>query len=212
MGIFKQKAKTTGDFEVAPSGSHPAVLVAIIDLGTQTSEYQGKQTEARKVFFVWELVSEPSATGKCKNHVVGRDYTLSLNKKASLCSIVEKWTGKTLGPDEEFDIERLLGKHCLLSLVHKTSQNDKVYAKIDGVTGLPKDMKKDAKPATLKPFKWEIESGDPIPSEAWIPFVYGDSMESVIQKSPEWKNRGGDANEGVAAGVGTDAEFDTDNF
>ena len=56
MSAFKNKASSGGgDFAVPPAGSHPAVMVALVDLGMHTDTYQGDTTTNRKLFLVWEL-------------------------------------------------------------------------------------------------------------------------------------------------------------
>ena len=156
---FSMKASSGGDFETPAAGSQPAVLVGLIELGTQQEEYQGQTKEARKVFLVWELTGEKKSDGS--NFVIGRDYTQSLNQMAALRKVVEKWRGREMQVDEEFDLTKLIGKPCLLSLVHKTSQGGKTYAKIDGVQAVPKGMA--VPPATRKPIVWAIDGGQPIP-------------------------------------------------
>ena len=56
---FKMKSSSGegGQFEIPPAGNHPAVLVGIIDLGTRPSTFQGKTTDRREVYLVWEQVS-----------------------------------------------------------------------------------------------------------------------------------------------------------
>src|SRR5262245_26390627 len=60
----------------APEGVHRARLVALVDLGTHSEEYQGKPRDLHKVFAVWELVGchQPGST---LNYVIAQDYTLS---------------------------------------------------------------------------------------------------------------------------------------
>ena len=71
MSVFKQTAASSGgDYENAPVGNHPAVLVAMIDIGTHEEDYQGAKKQTRKIYLAWELVDEKKADGK--NHVI--DY------------------------------------------------------------------------------------------------------------------------------------------
>jgi hypothetical protein len=203
---FKVKANNSGgdgNFELPPAGSQAAVLVGLIELGHHENDYQGQSKGFQpRVFLVWELAEKKSDGSP---FVVGRDYTQSLGKKANLRSIVEKWRGKTLGDDEEYDLTKLIGKPCLLSLVHKQSQNNNTYAKIDGVGALPKGM---APPkATLTPVTWEIGPDKEPPAEDWLPFVYGEPVKTVIERSREFK----DGFEEVPAGAGDD-DVDTEGF
>lgn len=198
MSIFKQKAASNqyGDSEVPPAGNHAAVLVGIIDLGTQREKgFQGAEDrDVHKVMLVWELTGEKKSAST-ENHVTWTDFNASFNEKAKLRQWIEKWRGKAFSEDEEFDLSSLLGKKCLLTLVHKESQKGRTYAKVDGIAPVPKNFAVPA--AQIKPLQWEIGGGKPIPEEPWLPMVYGDKLEDVIKRSSEWL----DAAEKAAPGV-----------
>src|SRR5262249_53352279 len=111
-----------GNFDAPPAGSIPGVLVALIDLGTHTEEYDGASKETHKVYLAWELTGEAKPGGG-GNFFIGRDYTYSFAESANLRKVVQAWRGKDFAQDEEFDLAMLLGKPCLLSLLHKQSQS-----------------------------------------------------------------------------------------
>lgn len=50
--------------EQVPPGNHPAVLVALIDMGTQHDEYQGKASWRCNVLLVWELPTKKRRTAR----------------------------------------------------------------------------------------------------------------------------------------------------
>lgn len=196
MSKWKQKATSGGgeDFESCPGGNHVAVMVGLIDLGTQPDEFPGKETRmVQKVFLVWEVPGEKKKDGS--SHFVGRTYPCLFSPKAGLRKMVEKWRGKEFTDDEQFDLDKLLGKCCLLDLVEKESQKGNTYTKINGVAGLPKGTPS-VKPS-VAPIAWAIGDG-PIPSASWIPYVHGQPLKSVIEASPEWKEGGGAVPAGVA--------------
>jgi hypothetical protein len=203
MSVFNVKAKPAGEQgEAAPAGNHPAVCVALIDLGTQETDYKGEKSTNRKVFLVWEIPGELRSDGK--PFVLGRDYNLTLGKKAALRALIETWRGPALSDDEEFDITKLVGKPCLLSVVHKESVNSgNTYAKIDGVGQLPKGM---AAPKPTRPtVLWSLEDDTPVPDLDWLPFVYGTPIKDVVAASEEVKGAGQPA--GATAGSGGDDEI-----
>lgn len=197
---FKMKATSGEDFgDKAPAGSHAAVLVAIIDLGSHTESYQGaKPKEVRKVYFAWELPTEFQAHSRMP-YVLCREYTYSLNKKAGLRILIEKWRGASFKEGEEFDLGKMLGKPCLLTVVDKERSDGKKFSSIDGVTSLPKGMA--APEPTKELVSWEIDSGLPIPMQLWLPFTFGQSVQDKIKASKEWKSR-----RPVAVGGGGDAD------
>lgn len=178
MSAFNVKASSPKSGDMAQAGSHPAVLVAMVDLGTHEDEYQGKKSRHRKAYLVWELTAEAS------HQVIGRDYTISFAPKAALRGLVEKWRGRAFAENEEFDLSKILGKPCLLTVVHGTSSKGNPFAKIDGVSPVPKGMP--VPPPSRTPFSWEI-SGKDLPAADWLPFIYGEAVTDVIRRSEEYR-------------------------
>lgn len=132
---MKLKDTGSGDFEQPEPGSYAAVCYKIIDVGTQTSEYQGKPNTKRQIIIGWEI-EEKMSDGRPFS--VSQFYTASLNEKAKLRAHLEAWRGKQFTAEEleGFDSQNLLGKPCLLSLI----KNDKNKIKIQSVSKLPKSM------------------------------------------------------------------------
>ncbi len=154
--------------EVAPSGTHKAVLVAIIDLGTHIEQFSGQEAkDTRKLLLAFELVEEHCA-GTNRNHIIGREFTLSLHPKAGLRQFIESWRGSKFKEEEEFDITSLTGKSCMVNVTHKTSNNDRTYAVLDRAF-----RTNDTYKPTVKPVCWAIGEGEP-PVDNWLPPVFLD--------------------------------------
>jgi len=189
MSIFDQEAKNPVSTETPSAGSHPAVLIAILDCGSHEEEFDDEKTKTkvkkmvRKVYLLWELTTE-KMSGMNRNHVLGRDYTLSWHKKAGLRKMVEAWRGRAFNEGEKFTITKLLGVPCLLTVKHTTS-GENVYAKIEGVSQLPKGMTA-AKPS-YPLIAWEIDDGKPFPNDLHLPWRYGRPLVKWLEESPEWK-------------------------
>lgn len=182
MSAWKQKAKKGGDgqFEKAPPGNHPAVCVAIIDMGTQRSEYQGTETEQHRAFFVWELVTKKMSGTKGVNHLIGIDLTISLNEKAKLRKWIEARIGRQIPEGGEYDIDKELGQPCLLNVVEKNG-----YPKIEGVSQVPDGL---TVPAPQRPLFIctldEFASGAKVVPE-WVPWLYGEPLPDHILRCVE---------------------------
>lgn len=200
MGIFNMKAKAPdAGTETCPAGTNPARLVAMIDLGTHEDDYQGKKNQSRKIFLVWELTGERMSGYKDKNHVIGKQFTLSFGAKSSLRKMVEAWRGKPFADDEQFDLSKMLGQPCLVGVNHVPSKSgDKMYAKLENVTGIPKGLT--VEPAKYPVTCWDLESGNPFPALDWLPYLFGEPLKDVVARSPEWKARhgGGQSSNGHA--------------
>ena len=167
-------AKGGGTFQIAPAGTHIGRCVQIIDLGTQKTNFQGREKRARKVRIAWELPEELATFNADKGEepfVVGKEYTLSLGDKATLRKDLEAWRGRAFTNEEleGFDLAKLLGVPCLLTIVHevaKSSGNN--YAKIVSVTKIGKNM-------TCPP---QISAG--------LEYSIDQGKNEIFQSLPEW--------------------------
>lgn len=180
MSGWKQKASTGGgNYEKAPPGNHPAVLIGMIDMGTQEQEYQGESKESHRVYWVWEIPGEKREDGS--SHVIALDLTFSLNEKAKMRKWIESRMGRQIADGEEYDIAEELGKPCLLNVVQK----DK-YPKVEGMSALPKGMP--APVATHKPFAWQLDTyltTGKIELPPWVPYLFGEPLSDHIRRSRE---------------------------
>jgi len=183
---IKANSGEGGDFELPPSGMHPAVLVGLIDLGTHTREFGGEKTDQHKLYFCWELTAENDSKGQ--SFVVGQDYTFSLNKKAKLRGIVEGYLGRSLADGEEFDPMLMVGNPCIVNLKDGVSGSGKKYVEVGGIG---KPMKGQTVPPATKEFcifsLSQINSTiDPIDIPSWVPPIYGRAILEEIKKSHEY--------------------------
>jgi hypothetical protein len=169
-----------GGYAKAPAGNHPAVLVGIIDLGTQLEEFQGESKWRHQVYLVWELVEEP-VDGVDRNHVIAAVTTLSMNEKAKLRKWIEARRGKPLGDDQEFELSEELGQPCLLNVVMKGD-----WPKVEGVSAILRGMQVKAPKSKL--FTWSLETyqrGTPIEIPDWVPYFYGRPVTEQIRACKE---------------------------
>lgn len=186
MSVWKQKASSSAGangegFERPPIGNHPAVLVALIDMGHQEQEYQGNVTTPHRAYFVWELVNEKMSGMKNTNHVIAIDLTVSLNKKAKLRQWIEARVGKQMPEEAEYDISQEVGKPCLLDVIASKSG----YPVVNGMKAVPKGMtvpEPQRKPViiSLDDFR-----ADPSCIPDWIPYHFGKPLADVISQCEE---------------------------
>lgn len=189
-----------GGGEKAPIGNHPAVLVGIIDLGTQWQNgYNGEPGKwEHRAFFVWELVQEKKANGF--NHTIGIDLKLSFHEKSKLRKWVEARSGKRYEAAADFDVSAELGQPCLLNVV----ANAKGYPKVDNVGPLPKGMTVPTPMCTPTAIPFKAAAEPEIPT--WVPWLYGQRIQDVIGDAKEngGKEGGTQAGNGQAS-VGSTA-------
>lgn len=169
----------TATFTPAPVGTHVARCFRIVDLGTQHGEYAGRPTRRNQILVSWELPEELIETEEGKRPITAsRFYTNSLSEKANLRQDLEAWRGRTFTEAEldRFDLESILGKPCLLTIVSKEGGKTKVA----GVSGLPKNMQ--CPPQVNSSFTlWLDEDFDIEKFEA-----LSDGIKNIVKKSEEW--------------------------
>jgi len=137
MAIYASAGSGT-KFAPAPAGTHAAVCCDVRDLGILETTWQGTQKKQHKILVSWQI-DELRDDGK--SFLVSRRYTLSLHEKSGLRKDLEAWRGRAFTEPElhQFDVEALIGKGCLLNVIHNQKGGD-TYANVAGVMALPKGM------------------------------------------------------------------------
>lgn len=181
----------SGTGEKAPIGNHPAVLVAIIDMGNQWQRgFSGEPGKwAHRAFFVWELVAEKKSNGF--NHTLGIDLTMSFHEKSKLRKLIEARTGKKFmdvtAAKADAIVSAEIGQACLLNVVN----NKGGYPIIDGVGALPKGMT--CPPPKNTPTTIPFVKGATPDIPEWVPWLFGKKIADRIAES---KENGGKGEEG----------------
>ena len=155
-------------FEIIPEDTYTAICCEVIDLGLQENKTYDKVQP--KVLIGWEIPElQVEIGGEMKPRIYTKQYTNSLNDKATLCKHLVAWRGKQFTEEEKkgFDVSKLLGVPCLLQIVHEKS-GDKTYTNLGSITKLPKGMPK------------------PEPQMPQIRFDIDESPLSMINEMPTW--------------------------
>ena len=156
---MKAKGSSTGggkEFEICPAGSFPARLVKLVDLGEQYNEKFEKWNY--QVTLTWELPTKLLTEGDFagKPFLISRTVTNSMHPKATLRGIIGGWIGSlTDAQADDFDLSKLIGQACMLSVVH-VAVGDKTYANIGGVIALPDGM--DCPPQITDTVEFDLDS------------------------------------------------------
>lgn len=131
--------------ELIPAGSHIARCYKMIHVGTVEEEFQGEKKKQNKVRIGWELPEELRTFGDKGELplVIDKEYTLSMHEKSTLRAHLAAWRGKDFSETEAkgFDITKLIGKPCMLNIIHQTSKTGTTYARIAGISPLHKSVK-----------------------------------------------------------------------
>lgn len=141
-----------GNYTPLEAGTYLARCYSMTHIGTIQEEFQGEKKIMNKVRISWELPTElkefKQGEGE-KPYVLSKEFTLSLHEKSSLRAFMKSWRGKDFTEEEakSFDVTKLLGVTCMLSVGHKESKG-KVYAEINSVSPIIKGF---TVPAQINP-------------------------------------------------------------
>jgi hypothetical protein len=175
-----------GDFEPCPAGTYPAVCYRVIDLGRQTTDYQGQQKIQHKVLLSWEIVDDEARMTDGRPYTISSRYTWSMHEKAALRKDLEAWRGVAFTDadfgENGFNIKKLIGAPCLLTLVEQEKAG-KRYTNIASIAKLPRQMQGSVA-ALVNPtaYLWLTK---PL-FDAAVFAELSDNLKATIMKSPEF--------------------------
>lgn len=172
---------STADYTPPEAGTYAARCCSIIDLGTQSSTWEGEAKTAHKVMLSFEVTDTDNRRVDGSPHMISRRFTASLHAKAGLRKFLEAWRGRPFTPEElaAFDLKTLAGLPCLVGIVHET-KGDKTYANLASVMKLPKGMAAGA--GELPAVVFDLAAPD------WPVYARLSSrLQGQIAESPEYK-------------------------
>lgn len=136
----RKKGGPKGPFQLCPQGPQQAVCCDVVDLGWETTMWDGQPRRQHKIRIKWQ-------SAKCmadgRPFLVQKKYTLSLDKKANLTKDLEAWRGRpfTEKEAEAFDLETLIGVNCFIMVTH-TQRKNNTYADVMTVMPKPRELPK----------------------------------------------------------------------
>lgn len=185
MALKLSDAKSQGP--VAPAGNHIARCYSVVDLGTHTEEGQYGVKTNRKIRISWELPDELHKFKEDKGEepfAVHKTYNFVMGEKATLRKDLEAWRGKAFTPQEmdNFELKHLLGAACMVNVTH-AEKGSATYANVDGVSSIPKALKKavDEKKQINPSVYYEVSMG-----EGKEFAILPEWMQKMIQSCREW--------------------------
>lgn len=185
MGFYV-KAKGN-NIEPVKEGIHQAICVGVFDVGTHYYEAFGNRTH--KAVFTWELPEQRIIMNKDNElvelpRVISKTYTATVHEKSVLHKDLKGWRNRAFTEKElsQFDLFSMLGKNCMLQIIHETN-NNKTYAKITSILPLF-EGKKPLRPESALMFYDFQKHGKNIPAglPSWI--------VEFIEASDEYKKLG----------------------
>lgn len=162
-------------FEACPAGNHGALLIRIVDIGTQVGEYKGEKTVRRQEIWTWEVPLELREDGQ--PFIISKFYTASLGEKSNLYKDLKNWLGKA--PANDLNPQDLLGKACQIQVNMK---EDTGKTSIGTVASLTKGVTLPKKPHNPLVF-FSLRDGA-FDQATFDGFSQG--IQGMIAKSPEY--------------------------
>jgi hypothetical protein len=147
MAIIAKSSGETTQRELIPAGTYLARCYSMVHLGTVKQSYLGEDKWTNLVRITWELPTELRCFNAEKGEqpcVISKEVTLSMNEKSTLRALLTGWRGKAFSDEEakEFDVAKLLGKPCMISIFHQASKSnpEKSYERIASISPVMKGM------------------------------------------------------------------------
>lgn len=172
--------------ELIPAGNHVARCYSMIHIGTVTEVILGESKRMNKVRISWELPAELRVFHEDKGEqpmIISQEFTLSMHEKATLRKFLESWRGAAFTEAEAkvFDVTKLLGVPCMLSVIHKKTTKGNDYSTISSIASMPKGMT--CPPQVNPSFEWNYEDKFNQVSLEEFP----DFIKDKIKSSEEYK-------------------------
>jgi hypothetical protein len=147
MAIIAKSSGETTQRELIPAGTYLARCYSMVHLGTVKQSYLGEDKWTNLVRITWELPTELRCFNAEKGEqpcAISKEVTLSMNEKSTLRALLTGWRGKAFSDEEakEFDVAKLLGKPCMISIFHQASKSnpEKSYERIASISPVMKGM------------------------------------------------------------------------
>lgn len=133
----------SGNYTLIEAGNYPGRCVQMIHIGTIEENIQGTIKKLNKVRLTWELPTELKDGEEGKPAIISKEFTLSLNEKATLRKYLASWRGRDFTEEQakEFDLTVLIGIAGLVNIIHKPNKDgSKIYAEIGSISPMPRGM------------------------------------------------------------------------
>ena len=150
MSSTLEAPKPQGDFKIPEPGNYQAICYKVVVIGKVWEPFKktGQMNLVPKIQIYWELPTElrNGREGEPQvPHTVNEMFRKSSSEKSNLYKLIFSWSNGLINQKNigNFDLKKLLGMQCLLTVVHNPSKTDptKKFLKMAGVAALPKGMK-----------------------------------------------------------------------
>jgi hypothetical protein len=175
-------------YEPIPAGTYLARCYSMIQIGTVEEEFAGVKKWVNKVRITWELPTELKVFNPDKGEqpqAISKEFSLSMHEKSTLRAFLTSWRGKGFTEEEAraFDVTKLLGVPCMISIIHEPGKSDptRTYDKISSISSVMKGVEM---PLQInKNFEFTLQDFDQMKFDSLPDFI-----KQKIQKSKEYQS------------------------
>lgn len=180
-----------GEYVLCPANNWTGIIVGMFFVGHENEKNdKGQYVDRPKFVIAFELTKKKPDGSR---FVLSQKYTFSMKDNSNFYALASNVTGKQYNDGDPFDPRSLLGMPCTVSVTHNKGKKDptKTYHNVGAVTQWgSEDDDGNPKPRpepVISPIAWSIYDGKPLPDVQWVPYVYGESIASLVERSSEWK-------------------------
>jgi hypothetical protein len=185
---FSSKKKND-NLQLVPMGMHPAIIYAIVNVGTHAGEWQGKPNMSNKLKIMVEfpmhkqLFWEEDTELTPSSLIMDFSYSVSKNKKTGKKSKLLEVIESLYGPLQEsqfntFDIGQMLNLKIFANVIHYTKQDGTVGAKIASMAPFnPMMINPDSIQQTNKSMLYAVQMGFECQAFAELIFFFRKSIK-----------------------------------
>ena len=187
MSLNLKDAKKGLTGPLAPIGNHIARCYQLIDLGMQDSPRYGNASH--KLRLAWELCEELHDFGKGKKEPFSVSMTVNFffGRNSNFTKLLEGWKGGTFSDAEleNFELRKLVGKSCMVNVVHNQGTDGTDWANVASVSPVPAKWR-DRVPALVNPpLYFEVEMGPTSAEFRALP----EFLQKIVEKCHEWRGQ-----------------------
>ncbi len=173
--------------ELLEEGSHQAVCVGCIHVGTQPANKEGWDDQ-NTIYLLFQAVNEETSAGK--PFVVAKPFNYVFSSGSNLGKLLDAWLGVE---DDEFDITTVVGEKAIITIKHNESKKG-TFANITTITAPPKGSEKSIRKATV-PFQilmldeegWDEEVYESLPDFYKLKIAASDEGVEMLGDKPKGK-------------------------
>lgn len=143
MTVLPSRNASKGEYQIPDEGSYVAEFTAYGE--AQVSQFDANK---QRIELTFTIVDDEDFEGL----EIKQWFGLTMHEQSKMYPVVKALIGGDVDPDEEIDLEDLIGKRCQITVTHTTKPRkdgtgEATYANIDSATPLRRKKKAATQPA-----------------------------------------------------------------